>query len=259
MSKRIDCVLDSSLNSRKIPYRVLTPECYEGSEKPFTAIYLLHGLFGSYENWTELTSLDIYADDSGAIIVMPEGGDSWYTDNVQGEANESYLILELIPEVDRYFRTDKRRGARAIVGNSMGGYGVFKLGMKYPDLFALVGSFSGAFAAPNFSGSTSDNARSELEPSILSVFGEPGSLTRRANDLEVLFAGLSDSEIGRLPYFYFDCGLSDEFLDANRALAGSFSDRNVEFEFHESGGGHDWEYWDQQVRNFLAIADRRLS
>ena len=82
---------------------------------------------------------------------MPEGDDGWYTDSatVPNDKYETYIIKELIPEIDKKFRTLADREHRIIAGLSMGGYGSIKFGLKYPNLFSIVGSFSGAFDAAN--------------------------------------------------------------------------------------------------------------
>ena len=44
--------------------------------------------------------------------------------------------------MDKNFRTIPTRDARGIGGHSMGGYGVFKIGMLYPDVFSCVYAMS---------------------------------------------------------------------------------------------------------------------
>ncbi|MCE7962882.1 MAG: hypothetical protein DYH05_10355 [Acidobacteria bacterium ACB1] len=143
----------SKLMARDMPYRILLPRGYETAKSErYPAIYLLHGLYGSYKNWTEKTKIAEYAAEYGFIIVNPEGANGWYTDSVltPNDRYESYIIKELIPEIDRKFRTKADRDDRIIAGLSMGGYGSVKFGLKYPDLFTLVGSFSGAFGTSDF-------------------------------------------------------------------------------------------------------------
>src|SRR5688572_18111067 len=101
--------LDSELMGRAMPYRVTFPTVSYLGEKDarFPVIYLLHGLTGHYDNWTEKTKLDLYVLGQKAILVTPEGGDGWYTDSSSKASDkyESYLIQELIPEIDKKFRT----------------------------------------------------------------------------------------------------------------------------------------------------------
>ena len=138
--------LKSELLGREVNYRVVFPADYkQNSSKRYPVIYLLHGLFGHFDNWTDKTRLAEYAAPYDFIIVTPEGGDGWYTDSVStpGDKYESYIFRELIPEVEKKFRIDGKGSRRFIAGLSMGGYGAIKFGLKNPQMFAMVGSFSG--------------------------------------------------------------------------------------------------------------------
>jgi S-formylglutathione hydrolase FrmB len=254
MSDLIDGVLTSSLIHKEVRYRIIVPGNYGGKKGRYPVLYLLHGLFGSFENWSELTRLREYASGYSLMIVMPEGGDNWYTDQGSGEDHESYLIRELMPAVEEGFRTIATRGGRAIAGNSMGGYGAFKIALKYPKMFGFAASFSGAFDAPTLSGSSGAGNWSELGPSLTKVFGGDRPWIRTENDLKYLASKASRP----LPSFYFDCGLEDEFIMANRGLARAFTELGVEHEYHEFAGGHDWTYWDLRIESLLRLASERL-
>ena len=171
---------DSKLLKRSVSYRVILPNDYKNGSTRYSVIYLLHGLFGHFDNWTMKTGVAEYAEHYKFIIVTPEGGDGWYTDSatVPNDKYESYIIQELIPEVEKNYRTMADRKHRFIAGLSMGGYGAIKFGLKYPDMFSLIGSFSGALDAPL---RLEDNKN--LRPSSVSVFGPDGSKTRKENDI----------------------------------------------------------------------------
>jgi S-formylglutathione hydrolase FrmB len=55
------------------------------------------------------------------------------------------------------------------------------------------------------------------------------------------------------------CGASDFFLDTNRAFVQQLSSRNLPYEYHETAGGHTWEYWDDAVRPLLQAVDHALN
>jgi len=57
---------------------------------------------------------------------------------------ETFDIGQLIPLIDQRFRTYGTRAERAVIGESMGGYGVMTLTTRHPDLFATAVSMSGA-------------------------------------------------------------------------------------------------------------------
>ncbi len=254
MSDLLDDILKSSLIDKEVSYRVLLPGNYAGKNIRYPVLYLLHGLFGSFENWSERTRLREYASEYQLIIVMPEGGDNWYIDRGSGEDHESYLIRELMPAVEKGFRTIATRSGRAIAGNSMGGYGAFKIALKYPEMFSFAASFSGAFDAPTLFEVSREGEWSELEPSLTKVFGGDRSRLKTENGLKYLASRASRP----LPRFYFDCGLEDEFIMVNRGLAQVFTELGVRHEYNEFAGGHDWDYWDLRIESLLRLASEKL-
>ena len=62
---------------------------------------------------------------------------------------ESYHVGQLIPFVDRRYRTVARREGRAIAGLSMGGFGTMSYAARHPDTFGAAASFSGAVDLTN--------------------------------------------------------------------------------------------------------------
>lgn len=251
--------LKSSLMGREMPYRIILPAGYStrGDASRYPVIYLLHGLFGHYDNWTTLTKLNDYAAAYRFIIVTPEGGNGWYTDSSasKNEKYESYIIRELIPEIDKKYRTINSRDGRLIAGLSMGGYGAIKFGLKYPEMFSVAGSFSGALGAAAWPYEGSD----AIGKSLSVVFGPTGSETRRSNDIFQMVRDLTPEKIKALPFIYLDCGTEDFLFQNNREFVGLLVEKKVPHEYRQLPGGHTWPYWDAQVQEFLRIADRRTA
>lgn len=243
--------LQSDLLQREIPYAVILPNEATVSGKQFPVLYLLHGLFGSFENWVELTDLLTYAESSGLIIVLVEGGNNWYSDSVTTESDkfESYFFEELLVAVESLFPVD--RTSRAVAGLSMGGYGAYKFAIKYPRRFSFAGSMSGAFIATRLSTDRCPQEFEELLPSIEDVFGEAGSSSRAANDIFQLISRSSREEVAQLPYFYLDCGLDDSFLETNQELARLLREKEIRFDYYEEAGAHDWIYWNEQLEKMI--------
>jgi S-formylglutathione hydrolase FrmB len=252
----------SKLVGKTLPYNVLLPVDYDNAaagEKRYPVIYLLHGLTGHYSDWIEKTRLADYARRHELIIVMPEGNDGWYTDSATAPADkyESYILQELIPDVQRRYRTIETRAGRAIAGLSMGGYGALKFGVKNPEMFAFVGSLSGALGAASWT-------RADLHGfefiwgTLAAVFGPENSPTRAANDLNKLFRDLPAARIAALPFVYIDCGTEDLLLQSNRDLADILVARKIPHEFRQLPGTHAWRYWDSQVQEILRIVARKL-
>lgn len=254
---------DNSITSRsmrrQMPFRVLLPVGYASWGLSYPVVYLLHGLFGSFKNWTELTNIASLPRDE-FIIVMPEGENGWYTDGRSGTDNyESYFIRELVPAVDAEYRTIANDRGRGVAGLSMGGYGAFKFALKYPQLFDFAGSVSGAFDAPFWSDESTGPNWDEYAESIGRIFGDAASVTRSENRIDALASAAVETGKARIPFLYFDCGEDDPFIAANKKLAGFFAAASLEHEFQSLAGGHDWTYWNERLPNLLELAGRRLS
>ena len=249
--------LDSKLMGRAMPYRVILPKGYSASKQTrYPVIYLLHGLFGSSSNWTTMSKLPDYAQNYDVIIVNPEGENGWYVDSATVAANkyESYIVKELIPEIDAKYRTNATRNGRVIAGLSMGGYGSLKFGVKYPEMFSLAGSFSGALGAATFT--SGGGILESLFKSINESFGTAGSDARKANDLFALVRDASPEKIKSLPFIYLDCGTEDFLFQNNREFVALLNHKKIPHEYRERPGGHTWPYWDTQVQEFLRLAER---
>jgi len=245
----------SELIGKVLAYDVLLPRDYFKSNKRYPVLYLLHGLFGHHDDWITRTNLAEYAAGYDLIIVTPEGNDSWYIDSatVASDKYESYILRELIPDVDARYRTIKDRRARGVAGLSMGGYGALKYGLKHPDYFAFAGSMSGALDPANRNEEHPGFAWDILRPSITSAFGPPNSPARQANDLHQIARNLTAANIASLPYLYFDCGLEDGFLPTNREFAEILIAKKIPHQYRQLPGGHNWGYWDRQVREVLRV------
>src|SRR5687767_4640577 len=91
-----------------LPYSVVLPVDYDASPTTrYPVLYLLHGLTGHYDDWLSRSNVADYMSQYRIIVVTPEGNDSWYTDSatIATDKYETYIIKELIPEVQRRYRT----------------------------------------------------------------------------------------------------------------------------------------------------------
>lgn len=250
---RVETVrFQSKLINTTLPYNVILPSDYDTSKTTrYPVLYLLHGLMGHYNDWVARTNIADYAAGYRLIVVMPEGNDSWYIDKY-----ETYIVQELIPDVQQRYRTIEARYARAIAGLSMGGYGAIKFGLKSPATFVFAGSMSGVFSVARLS----ENETPESWRESLKSFGASDSQTRTANDPFNILQKLTSGRAASLPYFYFDCGTEDLPLifRSNRELAAVMSEKKIPHEFRELPGDHSWAYWDQQVQEVLKIAAEKM-
>jgi putative tributyrin esterase len=254
---------ESKLVGKVLPYNVLLPVDYNqpaNKTKRYPVIYLLHGLTGHYTNWLDKTRLVDYTAAYEFIIVMPEGNNSWYTDSatVPAEKYESYILQELIPDVEQRFRANNAREGRAIGGLSMGGYGALKFGIKHPEMFVLAASLSGALDAASWT-ETDLKGLASIWETLQPVYGAANSETRAANDLRKLYGELPAERAAALPYIYLDCGTEDGLLASNRSFAELLVKQKIAHEYRQLPGNHSWTYWDAQVQEILRIAARKFA
>ena len=252
--------LQSKLVNTTLSYNVILPPDYRTSSATrYPVLYLLHGFGGHYSDWVTRTNVADYAAQYRLIVVTPEGNNSWYTDSASTATDkyESYILKELIPDVEKRFRTIESRYGRGIAGLSMGGYGALKFGLKSPATFAFAGSMSGAVAVPSWTEDDYQNLKS-IRDSAFSAFGPLGSEARKANDIFEITRNLSNTRIASLPYVYLDCGTEDIFISENDRLAALLREKKIPHEFRELPGDHSWPYWNQQVQEVLKIAAGKL-
>jgi endo-1,4-beta-xylanase len=150
----------SAIDGRETYYLLYLPPGYDdpaNAARRYPVIYWLHGysVDPSYGSpFVETLDAAVRAGEiPPTIAVLPHGlFDSWYVDSVNGaQPVEGVIVKDLIPLVDRTYRTIPDRRARAVEGFSMGGWGALHLAFKYPDLFGAVTSISAPFhRAENF-------------------------------------------------------------------------------------------------------------
>jgi enterochelin esterase-like enzyme len=136
----------------------LPPQYDEGNKRRFPVLYDLVGFTGSgiaHFNWKpfgdnvpERMARLIRKEKMGpAIVVLPDcftalGGNQYINSSALGNYAD-YLTREIVPFIDREFRTLASREHRGCFGKSSGGYGAILHGMKYPQTWGAVASHSG--------------------------------------------------------------------------------------------------------------------
>jgi S-formylglutathione hydrolase FrmB len=248
-----DVTFRSSSLNRDISYRVILPASIPQGRK-LPAIYLLHGGGGSYRDWSNYSDVARYAE-QGFLLVMPEGGYSYYTNSAEKPQDkfEDYIAKDLIADVESRFLVISKRDSRAIVGVSMGGFGAVKIALKHPELYGFVAGLSSALDVPSrpFSIKRISQYRGHAQ-----IFGPWGSQTRRENDPLVL---AQNSDAATTPYMFLTCGDREGLLAVNRRFASLLKDRHFQSEFHRvPGGNHDWNQWNSQLPAVFATLSQHL-
>src|SRR5579863_5846991 len=136
---RIDCsALNSQILKQVVRYCVYLPSGYDAGAtqhpaRRYPVLYLLHGL-GDNEGtlfnsggWTLLDDLRNQHEMGDFLVVSPEGRRSFYINSADGSVRYSdFFLQEFLPHIERTYRIVPGRGARAISGISMGGYGAIR-------------------------------------------------------------------------------------------------------------------------------------
>lgn len=107
------------------------------SVKGFQTVYLLHGKGHSSTDWIKNTSVERYAMENQAAVVMPyiEGGK--YEDGVTGRY-WTYLTKECMEVAEFYFPLSSRKEDRFAAGVEQGGCGVLRWKEGFPEIFGKV-------------------------------------------------------------------------------------------------------------------------
>ena len=239
--------------NREMPYRVVLPS-HSGPAERLPVVYLLHGAGGGFRDWSIYSDVARFAE-SGLILVMPEGGLSYYTNALDPTEDryEDYITHDLIADVEQRFPAAPGRANRALAGLSMGGFGAVKIALRRPDLFRFVGGLSSAIDVPRRAFSFK---RFRQSCHFGSIFGGGGSGTRRENDPFVL---VRSANPGTAPYLFLSCGEQEDLLPANREFAALLAQHHFRHEFDTMRGGHDWTQWNASLPALFARLVQHLS
>lgn len=277
-------VMESTFYSKtlgeNVQYLVYLPFGYQRSNLRYPVLYLLHGRGDSMHSWlaiqADLDNMIETGKIQPLIAVIPDVPyskrasyyvDSLYTGEpmIEGKPVESAIIQDLIPEIDKTYRTIKERTGRAIAGYSMGGFGALRYVLRYPDIFCGAILLSPAVYIP-------------LPPrdSSLRLFGAFGRGDTVFVDevyMEKNYPSLIPTfEEQKLPTYVFIAVGDDEWrnpipedyehdldFEAARLYNRLVRTKYMVAEFRVLDGGHDWNVWRPAFIEGLSFISRFLS
>jgi len=260
---------------RTMKYNIVLPYGYEDSDVRYPVLYLMHGVSQNYTVWGRM-AVPFYAGMYNLIVVMPDGGNSWYVNWAESEGGqkndwEDHIIEDVIGHVDANYRTIARREGRAITGLSMGGYGALTLGLRHPDMFVSIGSTSGALehgrqAAQRLSSGDGRGTPRERSDEPNPAIGIPGfSSQAERTPLGREFVSVEQAEAydpftliqrvppEQVPHIYLDCGTEDGLIEGAREFAGILLQKNLPFDYMQMAGRHNGAYWTQSVGRIIGV------
>lgn len=266
------------------------------------AVYL-HGAFGSEIDWTVQGSLAATMDslvEAGMpemIVVMPDGDDGWWTtwhglndvsacrrtprqENadtycVPWPKYDDYVVHDVLAFADSAFRTVPTRGARAIAGLSMGGYGAISIAARHPQTFSVAVSHSGVLRPALMADSSTIASTGAVTMRDARTRDELRSASgARWQRIEPAFGSDSVSWMSRdpsrlierlrargdpLPSLFVDVGTEDYLLPMNRSFRDRMAALQVPLRYAEWPGRHDWPYWRAHLAEGLRFIAERLA
>lgn len=206
-------------------------------------VYLLHGLEDNCTGWARYTSVERYAREKGAALVIPEVQRSFYTDMDLGMAYFTFIHEEL-PEICRgFFGFSADREKNYLMGLSMGGYGTLKCLLRTPERYAGAAAFSAVADIEEFVRAQSPAEQRQLQ----AVFGKNLEIPEGDN----LMTLTDRADPKALPKLYMACGEQDALYPANCRLADKLEKRGADIRFAHWQGIHNWEFWDEAVRRAM--------
>lgn len=235
------CDFRSDAMAMNTSMTVILPEKTDLSQVP--VVYLLHGLEDNCTGWTRYTSVERYAREKGAALVIPEVQRSFYTDMEQGIPYFTFIHDEL-PEICRgFFGFSARREKNYMMGLSMGGYGTLKCVLQTPERYAGAATFSAVADIEKFAAGQTAAEKQELQ----AVFGQSLKIPADCNLLTLA----EKADASGLPKLYMACGEQDGLYAANVRLTDKLTALGADIRFEHWEGIHNWVFWDAAVRKAL--------
>jgi S-formylglutathione hydrolase FrmB len=215
----------------------------------FQTLYLFHGAYGDFSDWTRNTSIERYAQERRLAVVMPSAGNSFYQDMFQGEPYLTFVSEELPRFVQTAFPLSATREDNFTAGLSMGGYGALKIALSKPEQYAAAASLSGAV---DLVGLVQGNA----SPSGGNPFAFERifqNYTHLENTDADLFHLIRQNRAANRPStkLFISCGTEDFLYPLHLGAKQTLAALDTDVHFEEHHGSHNWQYWDTHIQRAL--------
>ena len=239
---------------------VYTPPGYETSRERYPVFYLLHGAGDVDDSWSSIGRAGFILDNLIAagkakpmIVVMPAGHVNGAGAAVGGQVPAAAeqgmpgigagpdpfardFLTDLLPYVEKNYRTLTDRQSRAIAGLSMGGNQTLNIAIPHLEQFAYIGVFSSGIIS---------GTRGAAPPAGTGTPAAPfGEAWEKQN-----MAALDNAATKRdLRLLWFSTGKDDGLIATTRSTVELLKKHGFNPVFIESPGAHTWLNW----RDYLA-------
>jgi len=217
---------------------VYTPPGYdENLDKRYPVMYIQHGGGENEMGWFWQGKLNFIADNLIAegkaaemiIVSSASYAPKEVEDGKYAEVDYHELVArELVPYIDKKFRTIADREHRAMAGLSMGGGYARKIAHGYTDVFAILGQFScgGGFQVK-------------------------GTFANGDYDFTELFSS-PEHYNSIMKKTFVSCGTDDPRHLFTEPQVKAFAEKGYNIQYHAYPGYHEWDVWRFSARDFMS-------
>jgi len=220
---------------------VYTPAGYDVNTKvKYPVVYIQHGGGEDERGWAVQGKTDIILDNLIAegkakpmIFVISNGNVSTsggYTSSAMAAFKEE-ITNNIVPFMDKNYRTLADVKNRALCGLSMGGGQAFYAGLGSLDCFATVGVFSSG------------------------IFGGIANPTGKVFDADKEIPGLlsmAQQFNQKLKLFYISVGEQDPRFEFTQKEVKKFQNNGLKVQFASFPGDHEWQVWRKSLYDFAS-------
>ncbi len=222
-------------------FYIYTPPGYDSATADkYPVLYLLHGGGEDERGWATQGKTDMILDNLIAdkkavpmLIVMVDGNFYGSGGGIAGfgepalKSFENELMQNVMPFVEKYFRTKTDAGNRALAGLSMGGLQTLYAGLKNTSMFSWLGVFSSGWWA---------NQPALSDPQYAFMKEHSSTINSNLKNFWIAMGGPEDIA-------YKNC----------KMMLGRFDEMGVKYQYSEYPGGHTWPVWRNNLYNFSQV------
>lgn len=218
-----------------IELNVWLPDNVSG-EKAIPVLYLLHGLTDDHNGYLLHSPLMKYVNEMPVAVVMPQVHRSYYTDMKRGGKYWTFVSQELPQKLKQWYRISDKPEDTFVAGLSMGGYAALKWALRYPHKIKAAWALSPAVDITDMR-----KRMPEREEEFQWIFGSISEFESSENNLFHLLRQTDDNVT--LPAMKQYCGRQDYLYEDNKRFQELAEAKWGNYEFYESDGEHDWDFW----------------
>jgi enterochelin esterase family protein len=226
----------SSTLHRPRRMHIYTPPGYESGNAKFPVFYLLHGAFDCDDSWTSVGRAGFILDNLIAdkkakpmIVVMPAGHTGPFGFGARSNDDfEKDFLNDVMPYIEKNYRTRNGRADRAVAGLSMGGAQTLNIAFPHLEKFAYIGVYSsGVFGINNQQQNSGPTWEEKNKASL---------------DNAALKKGLK--------LVWFATGKDDFLVKTSEATVNMLKKHDFNVVYKESSGAHTWINWREYLNEF---------